>query len=268
MGARSRGNGADARFATVRDERKHPIMTRIPRLRHACALTLLAGAAQAHGITAAPGTAALADFDIVAASVTTEGRIATFTMSVAGTPGATRPEPAGGLAGAPVYSYVWPTTLDPSVVGFAEGAGILAFAVTIHPDFDDTPLFDEDASGSADDDGGTWHSHWVVLGPDDACGAGALKVIDIPEGETPPLPLTWPGLPILIDSPGWSPTLKGRTVEVRVPFDDIGAVEAGAFDGVTAALRVNASVHSPLLCVVNVFKVASGDLSLPGKVNR
>jgi hypothetical protein len=38
--------------------------------------------------------------------------------------------------------------------------------------------------------------------------------------------------------------------------------------GVTAALRVNASVHNPLLCVVDVFKVASGDLSLPGKVNQ
>jgi len=53
-----------------------------------------------------------------------------------------------------------------------------------------------------------------------------------------------------------------------VPFDDIGAVDAAGFDGVTAALRVNASVHDPLLCVVDVFKVASGDLSRPGRVNR
>jgi len=29
---------------------------------------------------------------------------------------------------------------------------------------------------------------------------------------------------------------------------------------------VNASVHSPLLCVADVFKVASGPLSLPGQV--
>jgi hypothetical protein len=57
-------------------------------------------------------------------------------------------------------------------------------------------------------------------------------------------------------------------VEVKVPFDDIGAVQAASFDGVTAALRVNASVHAPLLCVANVFKVASGDLSLPGKVDK
>lgn len=243
-------------------------MTPKPLLSQACALALWAGAAQAHGIAAEPGTAALADFDIVAASITTEGRIATFTMEVAGTPGATAPEAAGGLAGAPVYSYVWPTTLDPSVVGFAEGAGILAFAVTIHPDFDDTPLFDENASGSLDDDGGTWHSHWVVLGPDPACGEGALKVVDIPEGAAPPLPPTWPGLPLLLDSPGWPPLFQGAAVRVRVPFADIGAVEGARFDGVTAALSVNANIHAPLLCVSDVFDVASGDLSLPGQVNQ
>lgn len=222
----------------------------------------------AHGIVAPTGTAEHADFDIVSAAITTEGRIATFTMSVAGTPGATGPDPAGGLAGAPVFSYVWPTSLDPSVVGFETGAGILAFAVTIHPDFDDTPLFDEGNTGRTNDDGGIWHSHWVVLGPDEACGPGALKVMDIPDGTTPALPLTWPGLPLLIDSPGWSPVFAGETLSVRVPFADIGAVEAARYDGVTAALRVNANIHAPLLCVTDVFDVASGDLSLPGRVNH
>lgn len=221
-----------------------------------------------HGIVATPGTADRADFDIVAASITTEGRIATFTMSVSGTPGATAPEVAGELAGAPVFSYVWPTSLDPATVGFEAGAGILAFAVTIHPDFDDTPLFDKGGTGRTDDDGGTWHSHWVVLGPDEACGPGALKVIDIPDGAAPALPLTWPGLPLLIDSPEWSPIFDDETVSVRVPFADIGAVEAASYDGVTAALRVNANLHAPLLCVTALFDVASGDLSLPGRVNE
>jgi hypothetical protein len=53
-----------------------------------------------------------------------------------------------------------------------------------------------------------------------------------------------------------------------VPFEDIGVVESSVLDGVTAALSVNASVHSPLLCVVDVFKVPSDKLMLPGKVNR
>jgi hypothetical protein len=177
------------------------------------------------------------------------------------------PNPGSSLA-APCSPMFWPTSLDPSTVGFEAKAGILAFAVTSHSDFDDTPLFDENGDGNPKNDGGVWHSHWVVLQPDDACGKGALKVVDIPKDTKPKLPKTWPGLPILIDSPGWNPIFKKDSLEVRVPFDDIGVVTAASFDGVTAALRVNASVHNPLLCVVDVFKIGSGNLSLPGKVNK
>jgi hypothetical protein len=107
-----------------------------------------------------------------------------------------------------------------------------------------------------------------VLGPDESCGPSGLKVIDIPEGETPRLPKTWPNLPILIDSPGHVPVLDGSRVQVRVPFEDIGVVEAAQFDGVVAGLRVNANLHAPLLCVTDVLDIASGDLSLPGQTNR
>lgn len=220
------------------------------------------------GIATAPSKSVQAPFDIIHTRISTAGNVATFHMAVSGKAGTTRPTASGKLAGSSVFSYVWPTSLDASVVGFEPKAGILAFAVTAHPDFDDTPLFDENGDGQVDNDGDLWHSHWVVLQPDASCGKDALKVVDIPQGAKPRLPKTWPGLPILIDSPGWQPTFNNETVEVRVPFDDIGVVEAGTFDGVTAALRVNASVHNPLLCVVDVFKVASGDLSLPGKVNQ
>ena len=55
----------------------------------------------------------------------------------------------------------------------------------------------------------------------------------------------------------------------RLRLDRSGVALLGAIAVIEAAgLRVNASVHNPLLCVSNVFKVASGDLSLPGKVNR
>lgn len=226
------------------------------------------GNAHVGGITSEARTGGNAPYDIVHTRITTEGNVAVFHMQVSGKAGASKPTRAGKLAGSRVFSYVWPTTLDPAVVGFESASGVLAFAATSHPDFDDTPLFDENGDGRTDNDGGVWHSHWVVLKPDDACGKGSLKVVDIPEGAKPRLPKTWPGLPLLIDSPGWSPTFKGGTVEVKVPFDDIGAVQAAGFDGVTAALRVNASVHAPLLCVADVFKVASGDLSLPGKVNK
>ncbi len=229
---------------------------------------LAADAGPTAGVSTRADKTVKAPFDIVQTRISTKGNVAIFQMAVSGKAGASRPARSGKLAGSSVFSYVWPTSLDPAVVGFEPKAGILAFAVTSHPDFDDTPLFDENGDGKLGNDGGVWHSHWVVLQPDAACGKDALKVVDIPEGSKPRLPKTWPGLPILIDSPGWTPTFTGRSVEVRVPFDDIGVVEASSFDGVTAALRVNASVHNPLLCVVNVFKVASGNLSLPGKVDR
>lgn len=248
----------------------HPIRSTFLALFTLCAAAQAAAHGPGHhgGIATAPRQAVQAPFDIVHTRITTKGNTAVFHMAVSGKAGASRPARSGKLAGSAVFSYVWPTSLDPALVGFEPKSGILAFAVTSHPDFDDTPLFDENGDGDPANDGNVWHSHWVVLQPDAACGKDALKVVDIPAGSKPKLPRTWPGLPILIDSPGWSPVFKGDTVEVRVPFDDIGAVEAGSFDGLTAALRVNASVHSPLLCVVDVFKVASGDLTLPGKVNR
>lgn len=222
------------------------------------------GAASALDIETESGDAETADFDIVQAQVTIDGSDAVFRMAVAGEAGGTKPEPAGELPGSQVFAYVWPTSIDPGEVGFESGTGILAMAVTAHPDFDDTPLYDETADGDTENDGNEWHSHWVVLGPDEACGPGALKVIDIPEGTEPRLPETWPGLALLIDSPDFEPTLEDEIVEVRAPFDDVSVVDGANYDGVTSGLRVNANLHAPLLCVENVFDIASGDLSLPG----
>lgn len=207
-----------------------------------------------------------ASFDILAAHVHIDGRTATFHMTTNGVAGADKPKGVGELAGAPVHAYVWPTSLDPSVVGFESGTGILALATTSHPDFDDTPLYDENNDGELANDGNEWHSHWVVLTPSDACGEGALGVRDIPEGATPRLPVTWPGLPLFIDSPGYTPQFLGAEVIVNVPFADADVVTGAKYDGVTSALRVNANLHAPLLCVTDIFDVASGDLSLPGIV--
>ena len=89
---------------------------------------------------------------------------------------------------------------------------------------------------------------------------------DIPEGATPKLPATWPGLPILIDSPGFTPVFNGPEATITAAFAQHVDTAGASYDGVTAALRVNVNVHAPLFCVVDVFDVASGDLSLPGKV--
>ncbi|BBB26054.1 hypothetical protein [Amphritea japonica] len=207
-------------------------------------------------------------FDIVHARVSTLNNIATFQMSVTAKAGSSKPTPTGELAGSSAFSYVWPTSLNSALVGFEDNAGILALAVTAHPDFDDTPLYDENADNNPNNDGNIWHSHWVVLEPNEQCGKGALGVVDIPEGSYPTLPKTWPGLPILLDSPGWDPIFNGATIEVKVAFNSADSIDSASYDGVTAGLRVNQSVHAPLLCVVDVKDIASGDLSLPGKVHQ
>ncbi len=211
-------------------------------------------------------TSKVAAFDILAAHVHRKGRTVTFHMTTNGAAGSEKPTATGALGGALVLSYVWPTSLDPSTVGFEDGTGILALAVTSHPDFDDTPLYDENGDGDLANDGNDWHSHWVALAPTEACGEGALAVRDIPKDATPKMPATWPGFPIYLDSPGFTPLFDGPEITVTTAFSDAQAIADASYDGVTSALKVNANVHAPLLCVTDVFDVASGNLSLPGKI--
>lgn len=173
------------------------------------------------------------------------------------------PAAVGQLKGAKVKAYVWPTSLDPALVGFDKASGILSLAITAHPDFDDTPLFDENQDGDPANGGADWHSHWAVLVKDKACGAGR-KVCDLSPG-VDLLPATAPHLPIALDSPGMSPILDGRTATITVPVNNSEDV---SFDAVTAELQVNVKGAVPLLCVTGVHDVASGYLSLPGRITK
>jgi hypothetical protein len=229
----------------------------------AFAVLLSPGLAQAE-ITSSADASKLASFDILSAEVTRRDKTLTFRMTTGGTAGTDTPAPTGALAGAVVHAYVWPTSLDPSAIGFEGSSGILALVATSHPDFDDTPLYDEDGDGDPANDGLVWHSHWVVLTKSEDCGPAALSVRDIPEGTKPQLPKTWPGLPLFIDSPEPRPAFDGPVVSLTI---DVEGAEGASFDGVTSALRVNANLHAPLLCVTDVFDIASGDLSLPGKID-
>ena len=225
------------------------------------ALPIVAGLgmpAFAHDVTAKANARINASFDILTAKAETKGNLVTFSMTTRGVAGATKPKATGKFAGSNVYAYVWPTKVDPEAVGFEKGSGILAAAVTAHPDFNDEPLFANN--------GARWHFHWVVLTKDASCGPVALKVRDVEPGTKPKLPKTWPGAAIFIDSPGYQPRFKARTVNVTVPFESPEIAASAAFDGVTTALKVNGNLHAPLLCVSDVFKIGSGDLSFPGKV--
>lgn len=111
--------------------------------------------AAAHEVVAKPkaGKAVQPAFDIVKTDIRVDAakNWVEFTMQVSGKAGSVMPHKHGKFAGSDVFSYVWPTKIDPSEVGFEKGAGLLALAVTIHPDFDDTPLFNTT--------GADWHSH-------------------------------------------------------------------------------------------------------------
>lgn len=238
-------------------------MRSVPVLALAALLALTPAMSKAHDVTAKSDPNVPPAFDIVRATATTDGRLATFMMEVTGMAGSVKPKKVGKLQGSKVDAYVWPTKLDPSGVGFDKGSGILALAITAHPDFDDTPLFDENGDGDPNNDGADWHSHWVVLVEDQACGGG-LKVRDVSPGQDI-LPKTAPGLPIALDSPGMSPLLKGATVRITVPVEGAESVN---FDAVAAKLEVHEQGQAPLLCVTGTYKIASGNLSLPGVIMR
>ncbi|MFY7669477.1 hypothetical protein ACOSP6_00180 [Tenacibaculum sp. MEBiC06402] len=190
-------------------------------------------------------------------------------ITVDGTAGKTTPTKVGQLDGAPVLGYVFPTSLKPTDVGFNQTDGIVALALTSHPDFDDTPLWDENSDQIFDNDGIIWHPHWVILHEDKRVDGG-LSVKQFKKAdETVVLPPTNPGMPMYMDSPGYPVITKSNIIKVVVPDYRMNNRTNFSYDGVTAFMKVNTSNENlPMLGVYEVFTVASGDLSLPYKVKN
>ena len=216
---------------------------------------------------------ATADLEINSAQVSylPDLDLLTFEQTVEGNIGSTLPIAVGQLDGAPVLGYVFPTTLQAEDVGFSATAGIVALAVTSHPDFDDTPLWDEDGDGVYDNanDGKILHTHWVILG-EDARASGGFSVKEFKkEDASVILPPTNPGMPMYMDSPGFSVLIRGNTLKVLVPAARINNKTDFNYDAVAAYMQVNTSDNSrPLLGVYEVYSIGSGDLSLPYTVGR
>ena len=191
-----------------------------------------------------------------------------FEVKVIGQAGNALPSPFGQMDGAPVLGYVFPTSLLPQEVGFSETAGIVALALTSHPDFDDTPLWDENKDRNYNNDGVIWHPHWVVLTEDKRVEGGLAVKQFTPGDSTVVLPPTNPGMPMYMDSPGYPVVTQGHSIKVLVPGYRIGNTDF-TFDAVTAYMQVNASdKNRPMLGVYKVYSVASGDLSLPYRVQK
>ncbi|WP_164914162.1 hypothetical protein [Aquimarina sediminis] len=213
------------------------------------------------------------DLKITAAKVTYDEDLEhhIFEIQVKGKAGENKPTAVGSVDGAPVLGYVFPTSLKSTDVGFSKTEGIVALALTSHPDFDDTPLWDEDFDFNYANDGIIWHPHWVVLVKDERVPGGlSVKTFDT-ENKTVRLPATNPGMPMYMDSPGYNVITKGNTIKTVVPKFRMNNITDFSFDGVAAYMEVNTKwkeKNMPMLGVYAVYSVASGDLSLPYKVKK
>lgn len=215
------------------------------------------------------------NFQIKSVSVKHETTIAAtiWEITVKGKAGETTPTPAGQLNGAPVLGYVFPTSLKSTDVGFSETEGIVALALTSHPDFDDTPLWDENTDQNYANDGIVWHPHWVVLTEDKRVDGGLAVKQYNPKDKNVILPPTNPGMPMYMDSPGFQVITSGNTIKVIVPDYRMNNKTNFSYDGVTAYMQVDTGGEGnhgngdkPMLGVYKVYSVASGNLSLPYKV--
>ena len=198
------------------------------------------------------------EIDSLIFSVYTVGNAATKTVNPIGQAN------GGPVNGAPVLGYVFPTTLAPVSVGFKNiPDAILALAVTTHPDFDDTPLWDENGNNNYQDDGVVYHTHWVALVEDENSAAGLSVPSSFNKDDRPP---TAP-MAMYLDSPNFHAFAQGDLLRVIVPVQRTNGETEFNFDSLTAAMNVDLSGEGPVLRVNKVFDVLSGDLSLPYAVN-
>lgn len=214
-----------------------------------------------------------ADYAITSASVKHNrkwGQLE-FEIIVKGTAGKSVSPAAGKMNGAPVDGYVFPTTLSPEDAGFSKTDGILALALTAHPDFDDTPLWDEDGDGNYGNDKIIWHPHWVVLVEDKRVPGGlSVKEFD-PKDKSVKLPPTNPGMPMYMDSPGFQVVTEGKAIRVVVPDYRVRFKTDFRYDAVGAYMQLytgDSGQHlndgkMPMLGVYKVYSVLSGKLTLP-----
>jgi len=228
-------------------------------------------AAFAQGGNEDPSFATTEDLEIISTEVQYDEKLdqLVWTIRVEGNAGESIPAEAGSLNGAPVLGYVFPTSLKASDVGFGDAEGIIAMALTSHPDFDDTPLWDENNDRNYKNDGVVWHAHWVVLTKDDRV-AGGLSVLQFEEGDpNVVLPPTNPGMPMYMDSPGFNVITRRNKIIVVIPSFRMNNQTEFNFDAVTAYMEVNTeNPEYPLLGVYAVYDVASGNLSLPYSVTK
>ena len=106
-------------------------------------------------------------------------------------------------------------------VGDVEPTAVVALAVASHPDFDDTPLWDENQDGNFGNDGVRYHTHWVILVQDaSAPGGWAVRARTMTDKAPPTAPMP----DMMMDSPGFAMMSRDKTLRVVVPRDRVNAL--------------------------------------------
>ncbi|MBL0740638.1 hypothetical protein [Chryseolinea lacunae] len=214
------------------------------------------------------------DFKIKSATVTLNKKWGQLELEiiVEGQAGRTVPKPVGKLDGAPVLGYVFPTTLKPEDIGFNATDGIVAMALTSHPDFDDTPLWDEDLDGNYVNasEGIVWHPHWVILVKDDRVPGGlSVKEYDTNDKSVKKPSTAAPGMNMYMDSPGFQIVTEGNAIRMTIPTYRVNNKTSFKFDAVACYMGISApegghGKHAkPMLGVYTVYSILSKNLSLP-----
>ena len=164
---------------------------------------------QATAVTSPQDAGHPGPFDILAAHVHLDGRIATFHMTTASSAGkrdararsATSPgRRSSPMSGRRHWIRRW---------SISRPAPASLPRATSHPDFDDTPLYDENGDGDSRTTVSPGTATGCVLVPNEDCDPDALSVRDIGEGESPGAAAHLDGMPLFIDGPGYKPVFGG-----------------------------------------------------------
>jgi len=193
-----------------------------------------------------------------------------LSIKVKGKAGATTPDSLGKMDGAGIVSYLFLTDLKSEDIGFGKTDGIVALALTSHPDFDLSPLWDENNNGVYSDDGSTWQSHWVILTKEERVGGGyAVKELN-KEDPTIKLPSTAAlNVPLYMDSPGFQVVTKDHTIKVVIPSYRINNKIDLKFNAVTCYMTYNITdPNLPRLGIRNIYYKASEEIQFPYSVKK
>jgi hypothetical protein len=178
-----------------------------------------------------------------------------LSIKVKGEAGGTTPDSLGRIDGAGILSYLFTTNLTAEDIGFSKTEGIVALALTSHPDFDFSPLWDENNNGIYNDDGRSWQAHWVILVKEARVAGGyAVKELD-KEDKTIKFPMTAAfNISVYMDSPGFQVVAKDHTIKVVIPSYRINNKTDFKFNAMSCYMTYNTSdPNLPIIGIRNIY---------------